>query len=140
MIKFRPILSNRLMIIDEMKKIIEAENNIIFAYLFGSMASGSQTNLSDVDIAIYLRNTEGIAEYKLEIFNKITNAIGTDELDLIILNTAPIFITGRILQNKQILIDKDPSLRYKFESLILREYFDFKIKEEKYFSLRYGIV
>lgn len=140
MIKFRPILSNRLMIIDEVKKIIEAEDNIIFAYLFGSMAAGRQTNLSDVDIAIYLRNTEGIAQYKLEIFNKITNAIGTDELDLIILNTAPIFITGRILQNKQILIDKDPSLRYKFESLILREYFDFKIKEEKYFSLRYGIV
>ncbi len=58
MIKFRPILSNRLMIINEVKKVIEAEDNIIFAYLFGSMASGSQTNLSDVDIAIYLQNTD----------------------------------------------------------------------------------
>lgn len=95
--------------------------------------------LSDLDIAVYIRDTSDLAEYKINLFGKIANAIGTSELDLIILNTASTSITGRILQHKQILIDKDPTVRHAYESLTLRKYFDFKVKEEKFFSLRYGI-
>ena len=75
----------------------------------------------------------------LELFNKITNILDTDEVDLIILNTAPISLIGRILQNRKILIDKNPFLRHKYESINLRKYFDFKIKEYNILKRRYGI-
>ena len=47
----------------------------------------------------------------------------TAELDLIVLNTAPLSLTGRILQNKKVLVDKDPHCQYEYESLTLRIFF-----------------
>jgi len=61
------------------------------------------------------------------------------ELDLVILNTAPTSLAGRILQNKRILIDKEPFKRHEYESVTLREFFDFSIKEKSIFLSRYGI-
>jgi len=48
-------------------------------------------------------------------------------------------LKARIIQNKKVLIDKDPNLRYSFESLTLREYFDFSIKEKDILYRRYKI-
>jgi len=60
-------------------------------------------------------------------------------MDLIILNTSPISLTGRILQSREVLVDKEPFSRHVFESLNLREFFDFKIKEDSLLSRRYGL-
>jgi len=139
MIKFEQLPSDVLSRIPEAKTVLAADDNVVFAYLFGGLASGKPRPLSDVDIAVYLQKTDNLAEYKLDLFHRITSALGTTELDLIILNTAPVSITGRILKNKEILVDKNPSLRHSFESLTLRKSFDFKVKEDTFFSVRYGI-
>jgi len=139
MIKFEQLPSDVLTRIPEAKKVLATEDNIVFAYLFGGLASGKPRPLSDVDIAVYLQKTDNLAEYKLDLFHRITNVLGTTELDLIILNTAPISITGRILQDKQVLVDKDSPVRHSFESVTLRKFFDFKVKEDTFFLMRYGI-
>lgn len=139
MIKFERLPANILSKIPEVKKVLAEDDNVIFAYIFGGLAEGKVKPLSDIDFSVYLRNTDNLAEYKLHLFDRLTDALGTSELDLVILNTAPISITGRILQNKQILIDKEPPIRHAYESLTLREFFDFKVKEDALFSLRYGI-
>ena len=41
-------------------------------------------------------------------------------------------VAGRILQNRQILADKEPFRRHIYESVTLREFFDFKIKENAF--------
>jgi hypothetical protein len=48
-------------------------------------------------------------------------------------------LAGRILQKRKLLMDKDPFLRHKYESRILREFFDFAIKEKELLDRRYGI-
>ncbi len=125
--------------ITEVGKFLFLEDNIIFAYLFGGFAKGAASPLSDIDIAVYVRDSNGLAEYKLELFNKLANTLGTGELDLIILNTAPVSIAGRIVQNKKVLVDKEPFRRHIYESVTLREFFDFKIKEDALFVRKYGI-
>lgn len=139
MIKFEKIPENILSKVPDVVEILNREGNIVFAYLFGGLAEGKIKPLSDVDIAVYLKETINLAEYKLDLFNKLTSALGTSELDLVILNTAPVSLAGRILQNRQILIDKEPFKRHDYESLTLREYFDFRIKENTIFAARYGI-
>ena len=62
-----------------------------------------------------------------------------EHADLVILNTASLPLKARIIQNKKVLVDKDPNLRYSFESLTLREYFDFSIKEKDILYRRYKI-
>lgn len=139
MIKFERLPINILSKIPEAKKVLVNDDNVIFAFIFGGLAEGKVKPLSDIDIAVYLRNTDKLAEYKLYLFDSLTDALGTNELDLVILNTASISIAGRILQNKQTLIDKEPPVRHAYESLTLREFFDFKIKEDALLSMRYGI-
>ncbi len=139
MIKFEKLPSNILSKIPAVLEIMSTDQRVIFGYLFGGLAAGRVRPLSDVDIAVYLNDTGELADYRLTLFDKITDALGTAELDLIVLNTASISIAGRILQNKQLLIDKDPFRRHIYESLTLREFFDFRITEEAFFTRRYGI-
>lgn len=139
MIKFDKLLPDILLKIPDIKELLLQDENIVFAYLFGGLANGEVKSLSDIDIAVYLRQTNGLAEYKFELFGKLTDVLGTSELDLVILNTASVSIAGRILQKKQILVDKAPFRRHLYESLTLREFFDFRIKEDAFFKRRYGI-
>ena len=126
-------------LIPEAQGILERYPNIIFAYLFGGLAKGRISPVSDIDIAVYLANVDDILEVKLEILSLLSDTLNTDEIDLVILNTAPLPLRARIIQNKKVLVDKDPALRYSFESLVLREYFDFSIKERAIFSRRYNL-
>ena len=138
MIKLEALPLNILSKIPKAKQLLLQERSVIFAYLFGGLASGQVTPLSDVDIAVYVSVESGFDVYQLELFDKLAGALGTAELDLVFLNTAPLSLAGRILQNKQILVDKDPLQRYDYESLTLRKFFDFRFKEEEYFQRRYG--
>ncbi|PIW22443.1 MAG: nucleotidyltransferase, partial [Candidatus Aquicultor secundus] len=108
MIKFEKLPENIMSRISKVAEVLTKEENVLFAYLFGGLARGDASPLSDVDIAVYLRDTQNLADYKLSLFDKLTDALGTSELDLVILNTAPTSLAGRILQNKRILIDKEP--------------------------------
>jgi len=139
MIKFERLPEDILSKIAKGNKVLLDDDNVVFAYLFGGFAEGKVTPLSDIDIAVFLKSVHDVAEYKLGLFDRLADSLGTSEIDLVILNTAPISLTGRILQKKQILIDKDPPRRHIFESVSLRKFFDFKIIEDKYFLRRYGI-
>ncbi|NMB65833.1 MAG: hypothetical protein GYA16_13290 [Spirochaetes bacterium] len=44
-----------------------------------------------------------------------------------------------ILQHKMLLIDKEPFKRHTYESVTLRKYFDFAIKEKQILYRRYKI-
>lgn len=138
MIKYEKLPADILSRIPDVKRILMEDRNIVFAYLFGGLTKGEVKPFSDVDLAVYIREKDQLVEYKLRLFDKMTQALGTSELDLIILNNAPVSLTGRILQTRQVLVDKDPPFRHAYESLILREFFDFKMKETLLLSRRYG--
>lgn len=137
MIRFKRIPEDIGKQLDLLADFFMEDPNIIFAYLFGGMARDKRRSLSDVDLAIYLRNIKKL-EF-LSLFREISRILGTDEIDLVVLNSAPISFAGRILQKRKILIDKDPFLRHQYESRILREFFDFTIKEKEILYRRYGI-
>ena len=139
MIKFEKLPADIVQRLPGLSDVLSRDENVIFAYLFGGLARGEVKPLSDVDIALYVKQPVDIAECKLRLYQTITDALGTDELDLVMLNTAPVSLTGRIVQNRQVIVDKAPFLRHAYESLTLREFFDFKIKEDRFFKERYGI-
>ncbi|MEK7789094.1 MAG: nucleotidyltransferase domain-containing protein [Planctomycetota bacterium] len=139
MIKYEKLPQNILSRIQNLKNVLLQDGNIIFAYLFGGLTKGEVKDLSDIDIAVYLKDTGNLAGYKLQLFDRLSNALGTSELDLVMLNTVSLSIAGRILQNKKLLIDKEPFRRHIYESVTLREFFDFKVKEDAFFARRYGI-
>jgi hypothetical protein len=110
---------------------LERDERLVFAYLFGGLASGGDLKpLSDVDLAVYLDPRTDRAEAKLDLIGVMAAALGTDEFDLVILNDAPLSLSGRILQNRRVLVDKRPFIRHAYESLTLREFCDFHYHEQ----------
>ena len=108
---------------------LQKRKDIVFAYLFGGLARGKALPLSDVDIAIYFsENVEPLSK-KMEVLGDLIDILRTDEIDLVVLNTASLPLAMRILQKKKIVTDKVPLARHRYESLIMRSYFDFARKE-----------
>lgn len=93
--------------------------------------------MSDVDIAVYLKEPSDIQEKKMEILGTLIDILQTDEIDLVALNSAALPLRMRILENKQVVVDRDPFLRHQYESLTMREYFDFSILEGKILNRRF---
>ncbi len=137
MIRLKRIPGNIHQKIGALAEFLTNDPRIIFAYLFGGLLRERLNPLSDVDLSVFVKAPKSL-DY-LELFGRIADILGTNELDLVILNDAPLSLTGRILQKRKVLTDKDPFLRHKYESLILRKYFDFAIREKNILQRRYGI-
>jgi hypothetical protein len=66
--------------------------------------------------------------------------LGTDDVDVMVLNRAPLLLMARVFKKNEILIDRKPFRRQGFESLVLREYFDFSLKEKAILDGRFFLV
>lgn len=137
MIKFKKLPANILELLPGAVEYLESHPKVLFSYLFGSLAKGSPLPLSDVDIAVYLADTLCGTNDKLDILGKLMGILQTDEIDLVVLNTAGLPLVMNVLKRKKIIVDKDPFARHIFESLSMRKYFDFSIKESAQLKRRY---
>ncbi|PJE04441.1 MAG: DNA polymerase III subunit beta [Mycobacterium sp.] len=90
------------------------QHGAVFAYLHGSRASGAADAQSDVDIAAYFD------EPHPEAF-EVLLPVG---VDLVILNHAPLELTGRIALQGKLLFERDPDARVVWEATTRKIYFD----------------
>lgn len=138
MIQKRPLPPGIQERLSTLGQALERCPQVVFAYLFGGAGTGDIKPLSDVDVAVYLVEGVDPAEGRLEAIGVVTEHLGTDEVDLIVLNTAPTALTGRILQTRRVILDREPFRRHRFESQALREFLDFRIFEHRILALRYA--
>jgi predicted nucleotidyltransferase len=137
MIKTSKLPVNILELLTGARDYFEAHPKVIFSYLFGGLARHHPLPLSDVDIAVYLKQDSDFAESKLNILGRLMDILHTDEIDLVILNRDDISLVINIIKSKKIIVDKDPFERHLFESLIMRKSFDFSFKELHQLRRRY---
>jgi uncharacterized protein len=110
---------------------LAGDPEIVFAYLFGSQATGKARAGSDVDVAAFIRPEADAFETRLRLIGVLQAATHRDEVDVIVLNAAPISLAGRILTTRRVLVDRDPAARHRYESLTAREFFDFRFREHR---------
>ncbi|MGI6469735.1 MAG: nucleotidyltransferase domain-containing protein [Syntrophomonadaceae bacterium] len=105
---------------------IDQEYPIELAYLFGSYARGTENSQSDIDIALLFKHQYTNYE-ELLIRGQIIDkgmSVFSRPVDVVSLNSAPPLLKYEVVVNSVIL--KDSELRSSFESLAIREYFDFQ--------------
>lgn len=122
-------------IINEAKQFIFNMNKkykIKFAYIFGSQATGRASENSDVDIAIYFSKNYTDVEEAFVRGDIIEDgkAFFKKDVDIVSLNNASLFLKYEVIHDGIIIMDNDE--RTDFESLSLREYFDFKYYSDIY--------
>ena len=118
--------------------VLDEQVVVRFAYVFGGAGRGKLRPLSDVDVAVYLDETADPVQARLDLIGIVTKHLGTDEVDLVVLNQAPTALLGRIVQSRRVIVDKDPFLRHCFESLALRTFLDFRIFEQRLLDARFA--
>jgi predicted nucleotidyltransferase len=118
--------------------VLSGCSGVVLAYVFGGAGVGRLTPLSDVDVAVYLEPGLDPSALAGNLLQQVTRHLGTDEVDLIVLNTASTALLGRILQTRHVICDRRPFLGHQFESRALREFFDFRLFERRLLDRRYG--
>ena len=110
--------------------------DIQFAYLFGSAATGRLTPRSDVDIAIYVAPWADGSAVRLAVARAAARLLATDAVDVVLLNTAPLSLSGRVLGSRRVILEQDAHARHAYESITLRKFHDFRIREHRILAAR----
>jgi predicted nucleotidyltransferase len=105
----------------------EHEPDVAVAYLFGSVAQAEDRPGSDVDVAVLYRSAPPLTLSGLgtafQVQDRLEGFLGR-RVDVVVLNTAAVDLARRVLRDGALLVDRDPTLRIRFEVRVRREYFD----------------
>lgn len=107
------------------------KEELVAVYLFGSLAHGTNSSSSDIDIAVLLNSHAKInaATLKLHLYADLCRALKRDDIDLVILN-----LSGNLILNDQITrhgivlysTDDNDDEKTDFELKALHRSIDFK--------------
>jgi len=120
MLKLKPLSKPEDVHLESLIPFFESYPNIAFAYIFGSYAQQVTNPLSDVDIALYLRNNQKDAIF--DILNTIP--IPDDRVDLTILNHASSLLKYEVVSTGKLVYCKDKSAWHNFLMHTWSIYFD----------------
>ncbi|MDP8262794.1 MAG: nucleotidyltransferase domain-containing protein [Candidatus Ancaeobacter aquaticus] len=106
--------------------LFQNKPEIELAYLFGSKAKGTDTALSDTDIALLLKNTPHLFDYKLELLREIKQILNSDTIDLVILNNAPPLLRYQAVCFGTMIHCKNDLTPFHYKAKVINEYLDIK--------------
>ena len=112
---------------DQIIKHLKTHKEILFAYLFGSQATGKARPNSDVDIAIYLSEkipAKQMLAWRLRLMAELSPILPTDVIEIVVLNEAPLVLRYEVYSKGKLLVNADPSKELECRLRTLDEYFD----------------
>ncbi len=112
--------------IDELRTLLSsAPDAVIAVYVFGSVARGTASASSDVDLAVLLLTApastlEGrLLDYEADL----ERAVGRP-VQIVVLNDAPPDLAHRVLRDGRLVLERDRAARVRFEVRARNVYFD----------------
>jgi len=116
--------------IEKINTLLKDYPYIAAAYLFGSLASGRTGPMSDVDIAILLKDNapkgRELIHQEDYLSYRIADALKAKEVDLVELNRQGLIFQHNVLRTGKLIYDADPAFRKKFEINVITEFCDFE--------------
>lgn len=107
--------------------VLNADDRVIFSYLYGSFITGNFFN--DIDIFIFTRAHENpyacSVSIKEKLFSYVTEAgfnIVIDDFDVRVINDAPYDFVIDLLCDGMLIVDKDTDIRTDYVEHISDEY------------------
>ena len=111
--------------IDAVRRAVAERDDLVAAWVFGSVARGSARPDSDVDIAV-LRGKPAsgtLEDLPTELALYLERAVGR-EVDLVVIDDADVELVHRVLRDGVLVLDRDRPRRIAFEVRKRHEYFD----------------
>lgn len=102
-------------------------DGVVAASLLGSQASGKAGPLSDIDVGVWLQPglpADDRPELRLQLAGAAVRALGTGEIDVVVLNGAPPLLRHRAMRDGERILERDRAARVRLETRALLEYLD----------------
>ncbi len=128
--KSRPIKLATEKAISVILPFLESDHRILAAYLFGSRIKKAGES-SDIDIAFYTAGDFSWEDYYL-LYGKMSQALGSDRVDLVWLNKADPILSFEVLKYGKVLSYKDADLLNDFELKNKKRYYDYVLYLKKH--------
>lgn len=115
-------------LVETLARLLEPRNEILEAYLFGSTATGSAQPHSDIDVAVYVADpcpTGSAFGYEADLAATLMSALGTNHVDVVLLNSAPPLLYHRVLRDGIRLLSRDLRATTTREGRALSRYCDY---------------
>ena len=117
----------------------QRQEEIEIAYIFGSIARGTESALSDIDIAILIDDQQINEDkfrygYKAEILADLMKILKKNNVDLVILNEANTLLRHRVLYHGKLIYSKNEKKRIAFQTTTIDKYVDFKELMKPHFN------
>lgn len=132
--------------VDDIKKILTPhieelveEFNINIIYVFGSYAKGTNTEKSDIDIAVLI-DGEVDRYTQLNVLGALIDIFKREDIDLVILNNANEVLKFQVIKYSKIIYMDSLYTKVMFESTTMSRYMDmeyFRKTQEKYTHKRF---
>jgi predicted nucleotidyltransferase len=109
--------------------IFAAYDDVCLAVLYGSHARRTAGPLSDVDVAVLLERPVDPALYferRLDLIGRLMQALNTNEVDVVILNQAPLALQYRVVRDGVVLYARHHDHLIEFMAQTVSRYLDFK--------------
>jgi len=125
---------DREQVIRKLHEYFSGKEKVAAAYLFGSVARGSQRSGSDVDVAVLFHERLSPLERfeaRLEIAGNLEEILGT-EVDVVDLQSADPRLIHQIFVDRILVASRDTDHRVRFEVASRRAYFDRQRYRQEY--------
>lgn len=126
-------------IISIIKVILEREEKVVFAYMYGSFIKREKV-INDIDVAVYCKDVDEPFAFQADCRIKISDELrkngidlSPDEIDVRIINEADYDFVIDLLEQGLLIVDKDTdertdfiekmSMRYRINEIVLREFY-----------------
>jgi predicted nucleotidyltransferase len=117
---------------DAIRDVLQGDDRIAFALIFGSTARGQVTPFSDLDIAIGVRAGVSLDAGDIGTLVSGLEAAAGRDVDLVILNEAPPGLAYRVFRDGRLILEADRAARVARQARAIVEYLDFKPFEERF--------
>ena len=113
--------------LDDLVRTWRGDPDLAALYLFGSRAGGHGGPRSDIDLAVVLHQTlDADARWRkrLGLLTEACRRLGTDAVDVVVLEDAPATLGHRVLKDGRLLSDTWPRRRAEVAERIMRQYLE----------------
>lgn len=104
---------------------------ILTVYIFGSYGTEKQTKLSDIDFGILFTKKISMM-YEMKIMAEISSILGMDKIDMVNLNSSPVYFQHRVISSGDIIYEKNRIKTQEFVENVLEIQHDYSIILRKY--------
>ena len=111
-----------------LRELFEPRPEILEAYLFGSTARGAEQPHSDLDVAVFIDEAaakQGGFGYQADLTTDVMAALGTNAVDVVLLNRAPPLLYHRVLSDGMRIVSRNLRATTTREARALSRYCDF---------------